>query len=206
MRRARLEELYDSRAPGYDRIVGRAERIALGRLRSEFGAALTGATLEIAIGTGMNLPHYTDGVTRAVGVDLSAGMLAVARAKADSLGLPIALIQADAASLPFRDQSFDTVAVSLSLCTIPDPVAALREMSRVCQPEGRIVMMEHILSPHRPVAAVERAIAPFQRRALGCHLDRQTIETARGTGMTILSERTRLLGVIRLAIARPAAI
>ncbi|MDP9365501.1 MAG: methyltransferase domain-containing protein, partial [Chloroflexota bacterium] len=146
---------------------------------------------------------YAPAVTRAVGVDLSAGMLAEARRRAAELGRPVALVQADAEVLPFVDASFDTVAVSLALCTVPRPEVALREMARVCRPAGRVVLLEHVRSPVAPVDATQRLLSPFQERFIGCHLTRETIELVRQLGFTIQSARARLLGVFRLVVMQP---
>jgi len=201
--RDRLRAVYDRRAATYDRSVGAAERLLLGELRRAFGAELRGETLEVAVGSGLNLPFYTPAVTRAAGVDLSAGMLAEARRRAAGLGRPVALVQADAEALPFADASFDTVAVSLALCTVPDPEGALREVARVCRPAGRVVLLEHVRSPVAPVDLVQRVLSPLQQRIIGCHLRRETVDLARAKGFTIESERRRLLGVVRLVVARP---
>lgn len=199
----RIRRIYDAHADSYDRSIGLTERLLLGPFRREFGARLHGETLEVGVGSGLNLPFYTAAVTRAVGVDLSAEMLRIAAQRAESLGLPIELIQADAEALPFPDASFDTVASSLVLCTIPRPEAALQEMARLSRPAGQIVLLEHVLSPLLAVAAAERLFSPLQERAMGCHLDRETIDTARALGFEILEEQQRLFGVFRLVVARP---
>jgi ubiquinone/menaquinone biosynthesis C-methylase UbiE len=201
-----IRTTYDQRAPTYDKSVGFSERLMLGDLRRAFGAELRGTTLEVAIGSGLNLPYYTATVTDAVGVDLSSGMLAEASTRARELALPICFAQMDAQRLAFADATFDTVGICLALCTIPDPVAALRELARVCRPGGRVVMLEHVLSPVWPVAVLERLWSPFQERALGCHLTRRTIETASGLGFAVESERTRFFGVFRLVVASPAGV
>ena len=135
----RIRRLYDDRAATYDRSLGIGERIMLGRFRQAYGALLRGETLEVGVGSGLNIPFYSAEVTRAVGVDLSREMLRYARDRASQLGVPFELVQADAEALPFPDTSFDTVAISLALCTIPDPGKALLELARVCRPNGRIV-------------------------------------------------------------------
>ncbi len=199
----RIRATYDRHAATYDRSVRLGERLALGDLRRAFGAELRGETLEVAIGSGLTLPHYPAAVTRAVGVDLSRGMLAQARWRARELGRAVALVQADAQRLPFADASFDTVAISLALCTVPEPEAALREVARVCRPEGRVVLLEHVRSPIGPVAAGQRLLSPLQERLIGCHLTRETVDVARRLGFTVESERRRLFGVFRLVVARP---
>src|SRR5262245_27138228 len=98
----RVRRIYDERASTYDRtVVG--ERITLGDFRRAFGAALRGRTLEVAIGSGLNLPAYSAEVTAAIGTDLSRGMLLVARTRAAELERPLMLAQMDAQRLAFRD-------------------------------------------------------------------------------------------------------
>ena len=206
MNRDRVRAVYDRRAASYDRSVGRAERLLLGGLRTAFGAELRGETLEVAVGSGLNLPYYSAAVTRAVGVDLSRGMLAQARRRAADIGCPIVLVQADAERLPFADAAFDSVAVSLALCTVPRPRVALRELARVCRAEGRVVLLEHVRSPVGPVAGVQRLLSPLQERLIGCHLARETVDEARRLGFAIGSERERLFGIFRLVVARPPAV
>ena len=199
----RIRETYDQRAATYDQTVGRSERLLLGSLRREFAAQLRGETLEIAIGSGLNLPEYPAAVTGAVGVDLSPEMLKEARRRGRPGDGALLLAQMDAQRLAFPDDSFDTVAVSLALCTIPDPAVALGEVARVCRPGGRIVLLEHVRSPLPPVAVAQRLLSPLQERFIGCHLDRETISLVRRLGFRIVSERRHLLGVFRLVVAEP---
>jgi len=201
--RERIRVIYDREAPRYDRSVGRAEGWLLGDMRRLFAAEMTGDTLEVGIGSGLNLPYYPRGLPRPVGLDLSGGMLRLAAARATGLGLPLLLIQGVADQLPFPDASFDRVGVSLTLCTVPDPTRALREVARVCRPGGRVVLLEHVLSPVWPVAVAERLLSPLQERLMGCHLTRRTVDEARRLGFVIESERRRRWAVFRLVVARP---
>lgn len=198
-----IQRIYDSRAETYDRSVGCLENLVLGDLRHAFGAELRGETLEIAIGTGLNLPWYNPAVTRATGIDLSASMLSIAATRAATLGRKIDLVQMDAQHLAFPDHSFDTVAVSLCLCTIPDPPRAIREFARVCRPDRQVVVLEHVRSPVWPVYALERLWTPIQERTLGCSLVRQTIKLLQSEGFEIISERQKLFGIFRLVVAHP---
>lgn len=202
MNLTRIRNIYDQRASTYDKTVGFSEKLLLGNLRREFAAELRGNTLEIAIGSGLNLPGYPAEVTRAVGVDLSHGMLREARQRGRSDG-DLLLAQMDAQHLAFPDASFDTVAVSLALCTIPDPVVALHEIARVCRPGGRIVLLEHVRSPLLPVSMVQRLLSPVQERFIGCHLDRETISLVQRLGFRIVSERRHLFGIFRLVVMEP---
>jgi ubiquinone/menaquinone biosynthesis C-methylase UbiE len=201
----RIRRLYDDRAATYDRSLGIVERLVVGRFRQAYGALLGGETIEVGVGSGLNFPFYSAAVTRAVGVDLSGEMLRHARERASHLGIPFALVQADAEALPFPDGAFDTVAISLALCTIPNPGHALRELGRVCRPEGRIVMLEHVRSTARPVAALQRALSPLNERAIGCHLDRETFNLARSLGFSVDETQSRLFDSVQLVVARSPA-
>src|SRR3954463_15775759 len=199
----RIQRIYDERAASYDRSLGIIEHRLLGPMRRGYGSLLRGDTLEVAIGTGLNLPFYSADVTRAVGSDLSNPMLVQADARARQLGLRFAAVQADATELPFRDASFDTVAISLALCTIPEPAAALVELARVCRQDGRVVLLEHVRSTAAPLALVQRALSPMQVRSQGCHLDRDTISLAQSLGFRCEVVQSRLWDAVRLVIARP---
>ncbi len=99
--------------------------------------------LEVGVGTGKNLPFYDPAKVRSVtGVDISPGMLVRARRKECSV--PRELLELDAQNLPFKDDAFDTVLATCVFCTVPDPLAALREVRRVCRPGGRILLLEHV--------------------------------------------------------------
>ena len=199
----RIRRIYDERAATYDRSLGLVERIVLGPLRQQFGALLRGETLEVGVGSGLNLPYYSPAVTRAVGVDLSDEMLLHARDRARALPIPATFVQGDAAALPFPDAAFDTVAISLALCTIPDPAQALREAARVCRPDGQVVLLEHVRAPARPLATSQRLLSPLNERAIGCHLDRDTFGLARSLGFSVEPVSSRLFDIFRLAVARP---
>jgi ubiquinone/menaquinone biosynthesis C-methylase UbiE len=199
----RIQRIYDERAPTYDRSFGIMERWLLGPLRQEFGETLQGETLEVAVGSGLNFPYYTSRITSATGVDLSVGMLDVARKRAADLDLSIALQQADAVSLPFPDRSFDTVGISLALCTIPDPATALLELARVCHPGGQIILLEHVRSPSAPLAIMQRVVSPCNVRAVGCHLDRDTLGLAVSLGFKPHSVVRRRAGIAMLAVLTP---
>ena len=114
-------------------------------------ARAEGEVLEIAVGTGRNLPHYPDDV-RLTGIDSVPAMLDVARRRAVELGRPVDSRLGDGQALEFEDATFDTVVCTLSLCTIPDDRAAVAEVRRVLRPSGRFVLLEHVRSPFCVVA------------------------------------------------------
>jgi ubiquinone/menaquinone biosynthesis C-methylase UbiE len=145
------------------------------RLRATHAAR--GRVLEVGVGTGWNLRFYRN-ADEVVGVDPDPHMLARARGRLDEAPCPATLVEGDGQALPFDDASFDTVVSSLSLCTILDPAAALREIHRVLRPGGQLVFLEHTRSPRPRLARLQNRITPLWRRvAGGCHPNRPTVDT-----------------------------
>jgi ubiquinone/menaquinone biosynthesis C-methylase UbiE len=115
--------LWERYAPRYDRQIRVSERLLFPGGRSWACSQVAGDVLEVAVGTGLNLPCYPAGI-KLTGIDLSPAMLAIARDRAGTLGLAADLREASADALPFPDASFDTVVCTVSLCNIPDDRAA----------------------------------------------------------------------------------
>ena len=143
--RERVRRVYDAHARDYDRVFAVAERRLLGHHREWATSRAEGVVLELAVGTGLNLPLYGTRVRRVVGVDLSEGMLEVAGSRRSALGLGdrIELRRGDVEALDLPDASADAVVATYALCTVPDPAAALREARRVLRPGGRLLLVEH---------------------------------------------------------------
>lgn len=133
-----------------------------------------GRVLEVGIGTGLNLEHYDKArVGKLVGLDPSPEMHRLARKRMARTGLDVELVTLSAEQIPFEPGSFDTVLVTYSLCTIPDPVAALREMRRVLKPGGLLVFCEHGRAPDASVRRWQDRLTPtWSKFAGGCHLNR----------------------------------
>jgi ubiquinone/menaquinone biosynthesis C-methylase UbiE len=151
--RARANEVrqYAREAPKYDREMGFAERWFFGtEHRSWACSQAVGDTLEVAIGTGLNLPHYPLDV-HLTGLDLSPEMLALAETAAKRMGRSIELVVGDAEGLPFVDRSFDTVVCTYGLCSVPDDAGVIIQMKRVLKPGGRLILVDHIRSSIAPV-------------------------------------------------------
>ena len=133
-----------------------------------------GRVLEVGLGTGRNLPYYDPTrVRQVVGVDPALHMHSLAAQRAKASGLNVSLMGLSAEKLPAPDASFDTVVCTYTLCSIPDPVAALREMRRVLTPGGKLLFSEHGRSPEASVARWQTRLQPYwMPLAGGCHLDR----------------------------------
>jgi ubiquinone/menaquinone biosynthesis C-methylase UbiE len=155
---------YDRIAHEYDSWMEVFDRVMLGRGRRRLCSRARGKTLEIAVGTGANLAHYPPDA-RLSAVDLSPGMLAVARRRAQRLDLDVELELGDAQRLRFGDEEFDTVTATLLLSTVPDPQRAVFEMQRVLRRGGRVLVLDFARSPVTPVRWVQRALTPLTARS-----------------------------------------
>lgn len=146
--------------------------------------AARGRVLEIGVGSGLNLPLYGRPVDRVCGIDPSPELLRLASTR--STNIPVSLIRASAEQLPFGDAVFDTIAMTWTLCSIPNPVAALTEMRRVLQPGGRLLFVEHGLSHEPRIVRWQRWLTPcWKWIGGGCHLDRKMDDLIRAAGFRL---------------------
>jgi phosphatidylethanolamine/phosphatidyl-N-methylethanolamine N-methyltransferase len=117
--------------------------------------------LEVGIGTGINVSLYPR-TCHVTGIDLSAKMLERAHERVAKEGLTnVELLEMDATKLAFDDNSFDVVYAPYVISVVPDPVAVVREMSRVCRPGGKIIILNHFRSTNPVMATFERVISPL---------------------------------------------
>ena len=165
-------------------------------------AEARGKTLEVAIGTGLNIPFYGADVDL-TGIDLSDGMLEVARTKVRRLGRSdVELLEGDAHDLPFEDATFDSVVCTFSLCGIPDPALAVTEMRRVLRPAGRLVLVDHVRSTVGAFLLLQRGIELFTRRE-GEYMTRRPLEQVLAAGFRIEHHERVKAGIIERVVATP---
>jgi ubiquinone/menaquinone biosynthesis C-methylase UbiE len=202
----RVRTIYETAAPRHDRGMRFSEPLLLGDARQWACARAQGEVLELAIGTGLNLPLYRSEV-RLTGIELSPAMLAVAKQRATELGREVDLRVGDAEALEFEDASFDTVICTYALCTIPDDRRAISEAHRVLRPGGKLVLAEHVRSPVWVIRVGQRLLEPLMLRLDGDHLLREPLEHVRAQGFAVDElERTRLGFVERLAAHKLAGV
>jgi len=204
-RAQRLRRYWDKHARNYDKQIAFWEWRLFADGRQWVCAQAEGEVLEVAIGTGRNLPHYPPGI-RLTGIDLSPAMLELARRHAQQLDVEVDLRLADAQALEVPDASFDTVVCTLSLCAIPDERQAVAEMARVLRPGGRLLLLDHVAAAPRWVRAIqwllERVTIPLGEE----HLRRRPLHQVQAEGFQIQQhERTKLGIVERLAARKPPA-
>jgi ubiquinone/menaquinone biosynthesis C-methylase UbiE len=154
-----------------------------------------GHVLEIGIGTGLNLEHYDKAkIKKIVGLDPGLEMHRLARKRVERTGLPVELVGLSAEKIPFEAGTFDTVVVTYSLCTIPDPVAALKEMRRVLKPGRKLIFCEHGLAPDESVRRWQHRLTPlWSRLGGGCHLNRDIPALLREAGFRSTDMETMYL-------------
>ncbi|MCB1692498.1 MAG: class I SAM-dependent methyltransferase [Pseudomonadales bacterium] len=154
------------------------------RIREQLVPLAGGKVLELGVGSGLNLPFYRAG-TKVTGVDPSLELQAYAREVAHKHRVDVEFVAQSAESLDFADNSFDSVVVTWTLCTIPDPAAALAEVRRVLKPSGKLIFAEHGQAPEPHVVKWQNRINPVWRHVGGgCNLNRRPDETMTQTGFT----------------------
>jgi len=156
------------------------------RRRAVLVPQASGHVLEIGIGSGLNLPFYGRDVARLIAVEPSAKLAAMTRTKVDDVPFPVELLERSAEELPLEDRSVDTVVVTWVLCSIPDPLRALREMRRVLAPGGRMLFVEHGLAPDAGVRGWQERLNPiWSRISGGCNMNRGIEDLVRAAGFRI---------------------
>jgi ubiquinone/menaquinone biosynthesis C-methylase UbiE len=197
----RQRRVWDKRAPRYDRGMGLMERLFLGDGRARVCSQAGGDVLEIAVGTGRNLPFYPEDA-RLTGIELSQEMLSIARGRAAQLGRQADLRQGDAQALPFPDASFDAVVCTISLCSIPDDRRAVAEMKRVLRPGGRLLLLDHVPSTVWVWRAIQRLLERITLPMEGEHMLRRPLEHVRAEGFDIEYDARSRAGIIEQIVAR----
>jgi ubiquinone/menaquinone biosynthesis C-methylase UbiE len=201
--KAKWRKGWDKQAPTYDRSMGRFDRWLFADTRAWICSRATGDVLEVAVGTGLNLPHYPAGI-RLTGVDVSPAMLALARKRADDLSMSVQLRLGDAEDLGLPDQSFDTVVCTFGLCAIPDYQTAIGEMIAALRPGGLLLLADHIPSTNPLLRAGQWLAEHISIPAAGEHFLRRPLLDVKAAGLSIEANQRFKAGVVeRLAARRP---
>lgn len=164
----------------------------ISRLRAEWLPHARGDVLEVGIGSGLNLPFYSSSVQRVYGVEPSLELQRMASKRATATSARVEFLsQSSEDALPLADGTIDTVVITWTLCSIPDPSKALRQMKRVLKQSGRLVFIEHGRSPDRDTAAWQDKMTPIWKRiGGGCHLNRKIDELVTAAGFEIVELKT----------------
>ena len=197
----RWNRYWDRKSATYDAEMGIWDRRLFGDSREWACGQATGEVLEVAVGTGLNLAWYPAEVTL-TGLDLSSGMLELARSRARDLGRTVTLREGSAHELPFAEASFDTVVCTFGLCAIPDPAAAVGEMSRVLRPGGRLILVDHVAASSRVVRAMQWLVELASVPLAGEHFRRRPLKLVEALGLPIDRRERFKLGLVERLVAR----
>jgi len=184
----------------YDHVLARGERDGMAARRSALLDGVRGRVLEVGAGTGLNVRHYPLGVDLTL-TEPDRAMAARLRKRAGA----VRVVDAPAEALPFPDDAFDVVVSTLVLCTVDDPAAALAEVRRVLRPGGRLVFIEHVRAPSRPLARWQDRLAwPWRKVAAGCRCNQPTLELLRAAGLAVTARDDAWRGMP--ALVRPLVV
>jgi ubiquinone/menaquinone biosynthesis C-methylase UbiE len=194
----RTRKRYDRMAFAYDLLEAPVERFRFAAWRRKLRDRLQGhgRILEVGVGTGKNLPYYPPGV-QATAVDISRRMLKRARKRAEVLVRDTVFLEMDAQRLAFPNETFDIVFATFVFCSVPDPVAGLRELRRVCKGNGKLLLLEH-MRPGNPILGfLFDRLNPLVVRVMGANINRRTISNIRAAGWQIRQEEHLSSDIVR---------
>jgi ubiquinone/menaquinone biosynthesis C-methylase UbiE len=181
------------------------DRMISPELRRKALTYASGKVLEVGVGTGTNLPYYPAGC-EVTGIDFSPVMLAKAQQKVGLAKVPVTLLEMDAENMAFPDNTFDTVVATCVFCSVPDPVKGLQEVRRVCRPDGKIILLEHVRSDSPILGKIMDMLNPVSLYLVGSNINRRTIENVETAGIHILENEDMWGKIVKLIVAKPYAI
>lgn len=171
-----IRRRYDRLAPWFDSLEGFLEGLIFRRLRKKLWSQVKGEhILEVGVGTGKNFSFYP-AQARMTAIDFSPKMLAQAQRKRARKQMDVHLELMDVQRLYFADNSFDTVVASFVFCSVPRPSKGLKEIYRVLKPGGQLILLEHVLSSNKVMAAVMNVLNPLFVRIFGANINRDTVK------------------------------
>ncbi len=158
----------------YDTVSKGSEDAGLRDQRRKLLASAEGVTLEVGAGTGLNLEHYPEAVTRLVLAEPDEHMRRRLTRRSQEVNPAAEIVSAGVDGLPFPEATFDTAVVTFVLCSVPDQEAALRELTRVLKPTGRLLFLEHVRSDDPSLAKWQDRVRPLYN-LVGCNPNRDTL-------------------------------
>lgn len=170
----------------YDGFMKPLESLRLSQKRRELMVDVSGDVLEIGFGTGVNLKHYPyeqiDSLTL-----IDQKLVSYLNTRCIPVNTAFNIHKGDVMALPFEDETFDSVVMTLVFCSVADPVKGIEEVNRVLKPEGRLYFIEHVLPTKEPYKGLFKKITPVWKKvAHGCHLNRETVTLIQQSGMRLM--------------------
>lgn len=199
-RTEKIRKRYNRNAVFYDSM----DRMIREEWRRQVIGKAAGSVLEVGVGTGKNLPYYNPDIcAKVTGIDFSPGMLEKAYPRAEKAPVPVELIQMDAQVMEFAADTFDTVISTCVFCSVPDPIAGLREIKRVCKPDRKIFFLEHMRVDWPIVGPLMDVMNPISVGLIGVNINRRTVENIKKAGLTILKVENLMGPLVRCIEATP---
>lgn len=176
------------------------EAMGMAKWREKLWQRARGRVLEIGVGTGKNMAWYPPDA-EVTAIDLSPKMLARARRRAERDGIDVSLLEMDVEKLGFTDNYFDTVIATCVFCSVPDPVRGLKEVARVCKPDGQVLLLEHVRSSGALLGPLMDLLNPLIVRLYGANINRPTADNIRMAGLKIINETNFSRDIVKEFIA-----
>ncbi len=199
---AAIRKRYNRIAPYFEGIEAVMEGLFFKSWRKKLWAKVEGYhILEVGVGTGKNFDYYPKDA-RITAIDFSEQMLKQAVGKRDRKNIDVDLELMDVQSLSFADNSFDTVIGSFVFCSVPSAVKGLKELYRVCKPGGQVLLLEHVVSSNRLLAAVMNLLNPVVVGLFGANINRNTVKNVKACAFILVHVDERSGDIIKLIEAR----
>jgi phosphatidylethanolamine/phosphatidyl-N-methylethanolamine N-methyltransferase len=174
-----IKNRYDRIAPFFDLIEAPMEGLFFRPWRERLWAKATGYhILEVGVGTGKNFDFYPKDA-RITAIDFSPAMLKQAEILKGKKNIQVELALMDVQSLPYADNSFDSVIASFVFCSVPMPIKGFKELYRVCKPGGQVLLLEHVISSNPAIAWVMNLLNPLVIKLFGANINRNTIKNVK---------------------------
>lgn len=196
-----IRNKYNNFAKWYDLSEGILE-FFVKNLRKNLLRKAHGKVLEVGVGTGRNFEYYSRDC-EITAIDFSEEMLVLAEKRAQKLGRKISFARMDAENLIFPDNSFDFVVNSFCLCTYVNPIKALKEMVKVCKPDGKILLLEHGRSSLEFIGRWQDKKAEAHAKSLGCYWNREPTKLVEKAGFGVIDSKQKFLGIFQIIKTKP---
>jgi ubiquinone/menaquinone biosynthesis C-methylase UbiE len=201
-----IRKRYNRLAVIYDYMEAPLERFRFASWRNRLPAYITGhRILEVGVGTGKNFPYYPRGV-EVTAIDFSHAMLKRARKKESSHNVKVKLIGMDIQQLAFPDNYFDSIFATFVFCSVGDPVRGLQELSRVCKPNGRLCLIEHVRPDNLILGLFFDLLNPVIVRIMGANINRRTLANIHRSGWNIRAKERLFSDIVWWIEAEPIKI
>ncbi len=199
---AAIKKRYDRIAPYFDGLEAMMEGLFFKKWRERLWAKVDGHhILEVGVGTGKNFDYYPKDA-RITAIDFSEAMLKQAALKKARKNANVELELMDVQSLPFADNSFDTVICSFVFCSVPLAVKGLKELYRVCKPGGQVLLLEHVLSSKPVIAGIMNLVNPVVVALFGANINRNTVKNVKACSFASVRVDEHSGDIIKLIEAR----